>query len=110
MEVQIFGTRKSAETRKALRFFAERRVKTPVARLPWSAHPHTAMLPPSSTAVVPHFITPPRSPAGTSCSPSTVPDSSPTSPKRVSRSLAGDHSKAVPPKNRTLRSVAEGSV
>ena len=28
MEVQIFGTRKSAETRKALRFFAERRVKT----------------------------------------------------------------------------------
>ena len=28
MEVQIFGTRKNAETRKALRFFAERRVKT----------------------------------------------------------------------------------
>jgi len=28
MEVQIFGTRKSSETRKALRFFAERRVKT----------------------------------------------------------------------------------
>lgn len=28
IEVQIFGTRKSAETRKALRFFAERRVKT----------------------------------------------------------------------------------
>lgn len=28
MEVQIFGTKKSAETRKALRFFAERRVKT----------------------------------------------------------------------------------
>ncbi len=27
MEVQIFGTRKSPETRKALRFFAERRVK-----------------------------------------------------------------------------------
>jgi len=27
MEVQIFGTKKSAETRKALRFFAERRVK-----------------------------------------------------------------------------------
>lgn len=27
-EVQIFGTRKSPETRKALRFFAERRVKT----------------------------------------------------------------------------------
>jgi len=27
-EVQIFGTRKSADTRKALRFFAERRVKT----------------------------------------------------------------------------------
>jgi len=26
--VQIFGTRKSAETRKALRFFAERRIKT----------------------------------------------------------------------------------
>ncbi len=28
MEVQIFGTKKSAETRKAIRFFAERRVKT----------------------------------------------------------------------------------
>ena len=28
MEVQIFGTRKSAETRAALRFFAERRVRT----------------------------------------------------------------------------------
>src|SRR6185503_19872814 len=28
MEVQIFGTRKSSETRKALRFFAERRIKT----------------------------------------------------------------------------------
>jgi arsenate reductase-like glutaredoxin family protein len=28
MEVQIFGIRKSAETRKALRFFAERRIKT----------------------------------------------------------------------------------
>jgi arsenate reductase-like glutaredoxin family protein len=28
MEVQIFGVRKSARTRKALRFFAERRVKT----------------------------------------------------------------------------------
>jgi arsenate reductase-like glutaredoxin family protein len=28
MEVQIFGTRKSADTRKALRFFSERRVKT----------------------------------------------------------------------------------
>ena len=27
MEVQIFGTRKSPDTRKALRFFAERRVK-----------------------------------------------------------------------------------
>lgn len=27
MEVQIFGTRKNPETRKALRFFAERRVK-----------------------------------------------------------------------------------
>ena len=27
MEVQIFGTRKSQETRKAQRFFAERRVK-----------------------------------------------------------------------------------
>ncbi|HEX6574587.1 MAG TPA: ArsC/Spx/MgsR family protein [Gemmatimonadaceae bacterium] len=28
MEVQIFGIRKSADTRKALRFFSERRVKT----------------------------------------------------------------------------------
>ena len=28
MEVQIFGTRKNPETRKALRFFAERRIKT----------------------------------------------------------------------------------
>jgi len=28
MEVQIFGTRKSADTRKALRFFAERRIRT----------------------------------------------------------------------------------
>jgi arsenate reductase-like glutaredoxin family protein len=28
LEVQIFGTRKCQETRKALRFFAERRVKT----------------------------------------------------------------------------------
>ena len=28
MEVQIFGIRKSAGTRKALRFFAERRIKT----------------------------------------------------------------------------------
>ena len=28
LEVQIFGTKKSADTRKALRFFAERRVKT----------------------------------------------------------------------------------
>ena len=27
LEVQIFGTRKCAETRKALRYFAERRVK-----------------------------------------------------------------------------------
>lgn len=27
MEVQVFGTRKSADTRKALRFFAERRIK-----------------------------------------------------------------------------------
>jgi arsenate reductase-like glutaredoxin family protein len=27
MEVQVFGTRKSADSRKALRFFAERRVK-----------------------------------------------------------------------------------
>jgi arsenate reductase len=27
MEVQIFGTKKSPETRKALRFFAERRIK-----------------------------------------------------------------------------------
>ena len=28
MEVQIFGLNKSADTRKALRFFAERRIKT----------------------------------------------------------------------------------
>lgn len=28
MEVQIFGTKKCSETRKALRFFAERRIKT----------------------------------------------------------------------------------
>ncbi|MDH3497861.1 MAG: arsenate reductase [Gemmatimonadota bacterium] len=28
MTVQIFGTRKCADTRKALRFFAERRIKT----------------------------------------------------------------------------------
>ncbi|HUH12711.1 MAG TPA: ArsC/Spx/MgsR family protein [Longimicrobiales bacterium] len=28
MEVQVFGHRKSSDTRKALRFFAERRVKT----------------------------------------------------------------------------------
>lgn len=28
MEVQIFGTKKSPATRAALRFFAERRVKT----------------------------------------------------------------------------------
>ena len=28
MEVQVFGTKKSPDTRKALRFFAERRVKT----------------------------------------------------------------------------------
>lgn len=28
MNVQIFGTKKSADTRKALRFFSERRVKT----------------------------------------------------------------------------------
>ncbi|HEX6558200.1 MAG TPA: ArsC/Spx/MgsR family protein [Longimicrobiales bacterium] len=28
MQVQIFGSRKSAETRKALRFFAERRIQT----------------------------------------------------------------------------------
>jgi arsenate reductase-like glutaredoxin family protein len=27
-QVQVFGTRKSADTRKALRFFAERRIKT----------------------------------------------------------------------------------
>ena len=27
MEVQVFGLRKSADTRKALRFFAERRIK-----------------------------------------------------------------------------------
>jgi arsenate reductase-like glutaredoxin family protein len=28
MEAQIFGTKKNAETRKALRFFAERRIRT----------------------------------------------------------------------------------
>ena len=28
MEVQIFGTRKSTDTRKALRFFSERRIRT----------------------------------------------------------------------------------
>ena len=28
MDVQIFGVKKSSETRKALRFFAERRIKT----------------------------------------------------------------------------------
>jgi arsenate reductase-like glutaredoxin family protein len=28
MEIQIFGVRKSSDTRKALRFFSERRVKT----------------------------------------------------------------------------------
>jgi arsenate reductase len=28
MEVQVFGTRKCTETRKALRFFAERRIRT----------------------------------------------------------------------------------
>ena len=28
MEVQVFGVKKSADTRKALRFFAERRVRT----------------------------------------------------------------------------------
>jgi arsenate reductase (glutaredoxin) len=28
MEVQVFGTKKHADTRKALRFFAERRVRT----------------------------------------------------------------------------------
>ncbi len=28
VEVQIFGTKKSADTRKALRFFAERRIRT----------------------------------------------------------------------------------
>lgn len=28
LEVQIFGTKKNAETRKALRFFAERRIRT----------------------------------------------------------------------------------
>lgn len=28
MEIQLFGTRKNAETRKALRFFSERRIKT----------------------------------------------------------------------------------
>ena len=33
MEVQVFGTRKSADTRAALRFFAERRVKVHFADL-----------------------------------------------------------------------------
>ncbi len=33
MNIQIFGTRKSAETRKALRFFAERRVSVHFADL-----------------------------------------------------------------------------
>jgi arsenate reductase-like glutaredoxin family protein len=28
MEVQIFGTKKSADTRKALRFFSDRRIRT----------------------------------------------------------------------------------
>jgi len=28
LEVQVFGVRKSADTRRALRFFAERRIKT----------------------------------------------------------------------------------
>jgi arsenate reductase-like glutaredoxin family protein len=28
MEVQVFGVRKSSDTRKALRFFAERRIRT----------------------------------------------------------------------------------
>ena len=28
MDIQVFGVRKDAETRKAIRFFAERRVKT----------------------------------------------------------------------------------
>ena len=28
LQVQVFGSRKNADTRKALRFFAERRVKT----------------------------------------------------------------------------------
>lgn len=28
MEVQVFGVRKSSDTRKALRFFSERRIKT----------------------------------------------------------------------------------
>ena len=28
MEVQVFGSKKSTDTRKALRFFAERRIKT----------------------------------------------------------------------------------
>lgn len=28
MEVQVFGVKKSAETRKALRFFSERRIRT----------------------------------------------------------------------------------
>jgi arsenate reductase len=28
MEVQVFGVKKNAETRKALRFFSERRIRT----------------------------------------------------------------------------------
>jgi arsenate reductase-like glutaredoxin family protein len=28
MEIQIFGTKKNADTRKAIRFFAERRIRT----------------------------------------------------------------------------------
>ena len=40
MEVQIFGVRKSADTRKALRFFAERRIRTHFVDLQeWPASP-----------------------------------------------------------------------
>ena len=39
MEVQIFGVRKSPETRKALRFFAERRIKTHFVDLQEPASP-----------------------------------------------------------------------
>jgi arsenate reductase-like glutaredoxin family protein len=40
MEVQIFGVRKSADTRKALRFFAERRIRTHFKDLQeWPASP-----------------------------------------------------------------------